>query len=294
MVHSRIAIVTNGTGLLMRVVGGSNDSEVITNEVAITWVINNSGQILTYLAPNGSSETVGNDKFDLWVGTRRAFEEIAAESGGVPLNDMKFYFNGGVGTIAFDDLKVTGIVDDPLPVELTYFRAQPTEAGHVRVQWATASEKNSHYFAIERSADARTFTEVARRDAAGTIQESLRYEITDTQPLPGTSYYRLRQVDLDGTAHLYRPVSVNLGGASPQLRVFPNPSDGRQLLVRLAGAGDATVSLRTISGAALAFWQSQSGADELALTPNQPLAPGVYLLSVKTSHQTFNQKVVVE
>ena len=201
--------------------------------------------------------------------------------------------DGNTPTATIDAIRVSTTYAEALPVELTYFRAQPTEAGHVRVQWGTASEKNSHYFAIERSADARTFTEVARREAAGTIQEPLRYEITDTQPLSGTSYYRLRQVDLDGTAHLYRAVSVNLGGASPQLRVFPNPSDGRQLLVRLAGAGDATVSLRTISGAALAFWQSQSGADELALTPNQPLAPGVYLLSVKTNQQTLSQKIVV-
>ena len=183
--------------------------------------------------------------------------------------------------------------NQPLPVELTYFRVLSGDNHHVRVQWGTASEKNSRYFAIERSADARTFTEMARRDAAGTIQEPLRYEITDTQPLTGMSYYRLRQVDLDGSQHLYRPVSISLRGNEDRLLVFPNPSDGRQLLVRLAGASDAVFCLRTISGLVLPFAQTQSLPDELALTPTHSLVPGIYLLSVKTQNKTLSQKVLV-
>ncbi|MCY7349951.1 MAG: T9SS type A sorting domain-containing protein [Cytophagaceae bacterium] len=297
-VHSRIAIVTNGTGLLMRVVGvggvGSiNDMEVITGEVAITWVINNSGLPVTYLAPNGSSETVGDDKFDLWVGTRRAFNEIAAITGSQSLNHIKFNFDGGVGTIAFDDLKVTGIIDDPTPVELTYFRAQ-ANAESVGLQWGTASEQNSKYFAIERSVDALEFTEIARRDAAGNSKETIRYELTDEHPLPGTSYYRLRQVDTDGLQHVYRPVSVVRAAGENALRLYPNPTVGQEIRLRVTDAASARVSVTRLSGQDVpCAVQSESG-NTLRLLPNEYLAAGVYLIRVQNGERTKTLRWVVQ
>ncbi|WKZ65340.1 MAG: T9SS type A sorting domain-containing protein [Flavobacteriales bacterium] len=114
----------------------------------------------------------------------------------------------------------------PLPVELIAFSAE-TDGMQVRLEWATASERNSGHFAVERSPDAQAFEEAARVAAAGSSQSMMHYAAVDERPLPGVSYYRLRQTDLDGTVQFSQVVPVRLGrdeGWAP----VPNPStDGR-------------------------------------------------------------------
>ena len=87
----------------------------------------------------------------------------------------------------------------PLPVELILFTATNTARQGVALHWVTASEKNSHSFVVERSADGKIFRSMGTLAAAGSTQARTAYDLTDEQPLSGTSYYRLRQVDLDGT-----------------------------------------------------------------------------------------------
>ncbi|RZK48042.1 MAG: hypothetical protein EOO59_17090, partial [Hymenobacter sp.] len=94
----------------------------------------------------------------------------------------------------------------PLPVVLTRFAAQAAGQA-VAVSWATASEQHSAWFEVERSADGVAFAKIGRVAAAGTTSQGQQYQLSDRAPLPGTSYYRLRQIDLDGTAH-YSPVAT--------------------------------------------------------------------------------------
>lgn len=114
----------------------------------------------------------------------------------------------------------------PLPVELIAFAAKAEGPG-VRLEWATASERNSGYFAVERSADAHAFEEAARVAAAGSSQSMMNYAAVDERPLPGVTYYRLRQVDLDGAVQFSQVVPVRIGRDEEWVPV-PNPSsDGR-------------------------------------------------------------------
>ncbi len=86
----------------------------------------------------------------------------------------------------------------PLPVQLTSFQAVLQNEYQAVLRWATASESNSDYFAVERSADGVGYYEVGRRPAAGASSLSRAYELRDPQPVAGLAYYRLRQVDKDG------------------------------------------------------------------------------------------------
>ncbi|MCB2410467.1 T9SS type A sorting domain-containing protein, partial [Hymenobacter lucidus] len=122
-----------------------------------------------------------------------------------------------------------GDASNPLPVELKMFTATATGPQAVRLAWTTASEVNSAAFEVERSADGQSFAALGTVAAAGRSSTARRYELLDTQ-LPGgvsTVYYRLRQVDLDGTFS-YSPVRpVVLSGAGAGLSLFPNPTQGR-------------------------------------------------------------------
>lgn len=86
---------------------------------------------------------------------------------------------------------------NPLPVDMLAFTAVPTGA-RVRVDWTTAVERDNRLFTVERSADGTKFNDVVSVPGAGTSLEVRHYVAHDDEPLPGLSYYRLRQEDLDG------------------------------------------------------------------------------------------------
>lgn len=86
---------------------------------------------------------------------------------------------------------------DPLPVKFSSISLKSTKNTNV-LSYSTASEVNNDYFEIERSSDARVFTSIGKVEGAGTSNRTIDYTYTDEIPLSGTSYYRVKQVDLDG------------------------------------------------------------------------------------------------
>ncbi|AWM33123.1 FG-GAP repeat domain-containing protein [Hymenobacter nivis] len=139
----------------------------------------------------------------------------------------------------------------PLPVTLTAFTGQATARANV-LRWATASEKNSARFVIERAVGAE-FVAVGSVAAAGS-SSALSYEFADATGLAaGTAYYRLRQEDPDGTV-AYSPVVaiVRAAGAlgPPVATACPSPF-AETLSVALPGAVGAvaaTAALLTTAG----------------------------------------------
>lgn len=85
----------------------------------------------------------------------------------------------------------------PLPVELLQFGAS-TESENVHLKWSTASELNNDYFEIEKSMEGIVFESIGKVKGAGTSQHIIQYSFIDALSFP-ISYYRLKQVDFDGT-----------------------------------------------------------------------------------------------
>ncbi len=128
-------------------------------------------------------------------------------------------FVGSHGMI-FDNLTLS--VLSALPVELISFDAVVV-GEEVMLDWATGSEVNSAWFEVQRSTDMDTWSTVATLAAAGNSQQLLHYTHTDTWPLGGLSYYRLRQVDLDGTSELSAVRALKREAGARSLVLWPNP-----------------------------------------------------------------------
>lgn len=111
-----------------------------------------------------------------------------------------------------------------LPVSLVQFTAAYTGSS-VRLQWITASEENSDYFDIERSADGTRFETIGNKPAAGTTTSRQYYNYEDASPLTGYSYYRLKQVDLDGRFTYSTIVRVTAQAGARGISIYPNPAD---------------------------------------------------------------------
>jgi hypothetical protein len=98
----------------------------------------------------------------------------------------------------------------PLPVQLTAFRGKATEAG-VALSWETASERNADYFEVQRTEGlADEFRSLGQVKCAGNSSQAHAYQFADAVA-GGRHYYRLRQVDFDGTESFSPVVTVDAG-----------------------------------------------------------------------------------
>ncbi|MGI4870227.1 MAG: FG-GAP-like repeat-containing protein [Janthinobacterium lividum] len=163
----------------------------------------------------------------------------------------------------------------PLPVTLTAFTAQAQGSAAVQLAWTTASETNSARFEVERSADGVSFGNIGQVAAAGTSLTARTYGLLDASLSAGatTLYYRLRQVDQDGTA-AYSPVrSVALSGAAAGLSLYPNPA---RTGATLTGAAPGTLVrvLDALGRVVATAAADAAGTAQLRLPAG--LAPGVY------------------
>jgi hypothetical protein len=107
-----------------------------------------------------------------------------------------------------------------LPVSLIEFAAKP-EGRTVQLSWSTTEEVNSDYIEVQASSDLEYWHSLAKISTKGESNQKQEYTFTDASPATGTSFYRLRMVDLDGS-YTYSPIrSLVLRGAD--LIIYPNP-----------------------------------------------------------------------
>ncbi|UON81239.1 T9SS type A sorting domain-containing protein [Dyadobacter chenwenxiniae] len=129
-------------------------------------------------------------------------------------------------------LRVLISTEGSMPVDLSYFEAKLVSANSVEVAWKTNSETNNSHFLVERSYNAKNFEQIGYVEGNGDMVTESTYKFFDNKPLPGTSYYRLVQVDNEkvtdgkteeGKKTISSIVSVNRPYTN-SLVVSPNPS----------------------------------------------------------------------
>ena len=183
----------------------------------------------------------------------------------------------------------------PFPVELLSFEARAETDGNV-VEWRAANEVDLGAYVLERAGqpgEAASWTTVAEVRPRGTDGGAVDYAATDRDPLP-TSYYRLRQVDLDGTEALSPTVVVERGELDGALALFPNPSpSGTAVTLTLPHAyAEATVSVRDATGRELRS-EAVAGRRTLSL-PVGGLSAGLYSVEVQTANGARTERLVVQ
>jgi|GEM_PF-6487300 len=116
----------------------------------------------------------------------------------------------------------TVLTENPLPVLLTEFAAQP-EGQTALLTWKTVEEADSKEFEVEKSADLKQWITVGKVAAAGNFTGEKVYKFSDSNPAGNVVYYRLRMIDLDGSSEYttYRSVSFR---SSVFDYFYPNPA----------------------------------------------------------------------
>ncbi|RIJ37593.1 IPT/TIG domain-containing protein [Pontibacter oryzae] len=197
-------------------------------------------------------------------------------------------------------VSVTGnSTNTPLPVELASFKAT-LQGGNTVLTWVTASEENNSHFDIEMSMDGiagfNKVGEVASKQTNSSVRTT--YEFTHALGQEsGTRYYRLKQVDLDGTSAYSKVVSVTYQAPKlvTQLLVAPNPINyNSKVYVTSEVAGEAALNLHSISGRKVYTKEIAllPGKNEVQLPVYDKLTKGMYVLTVTINGQVYQVKVL--
>ena len=138
--------------------------------------------------------------------------------------------SSGVARATVYDSEFSSGLLDGLPLTLLTFDAEAFDK-RVLLTWRTEAEVNTDKFIVERTPDGVNFAPIGEVDAAGqsAAGEVTAYALADESPLPGTSYYRLRMQDFDGSFEYSELREVRFdraGGSSVAISIFPNPTSG--------------------------------------------------------------------
>ncbi|ASS47445.1 MAG: hypothetical protein A3D31_16530 [Candidatus Fluviicola riflensis] len=147
-----------------------------------------------------------------------------------------------------------------LPVDLVSFTAR-REQRSAELTWVTASEENNAQFVVERTTDGNHYEMVAIVEGKGTTQSTSVYTITDEQTPDQLTYYRLKQIDVDGNPTFYDLISVEeLGGDALIQRVYPNPANS-VLVYTLNALGNQTHSIQVTDQLGRTVYRETSETD---------------------------------
>ncbi|HVZ58005.1 MAG TPA: kelch repeat-containing protein [Chitinophagaceae bacterium] len=213
--------------------------------------------------------------------------------GGTGLDDGTNTSTSGPITDYLNDLwKISNLV---LPVKYVSFNATRA-SGSVLLDWTTAQEINSSLFVVEHSTDGSHYTAIGSVAAAGNTSQRTTYHFVDPKPQAGMNYYRLKLVNIDGSAEYSDVRTVQFATGPMTLRVLGNPFQSSIQLQVSASAGEkALIRLSDLNGRVLLSKPVTLQQGENYLTVDgSSYASGIYILSVSSTTAQRQVKLVKE
>lgn len=183
----------------------------------------------------------------------------------------------------------------PLPIGLLSFTGVAL-GNKTKLQWKTASEKNNKLFVIDRSVDGLEFTTVGSVEGAGNSTSQKEYELIDSQPNYGINYYRLKQVDVDGTFKFFPLIDVNID-EEISFTLYPNPVGSDELLTisfDKISQSKLTVNITDLTGKMFMSKEFYVGDSQHIKIKDLQLESGMYLVNVQSGYNSLIKKLIVK
>lgn len=166
------------------------------------------------------------------------------------------------GNTAGDITGPVTVAGGTLPIELISFISKVSN-DRVELDWTTASELNNDFFTIERASDIEKFEEVTTVKGQGTTNSKTDYSAVDESPLPGVSYYRLKQTDFDGKFTYSDVRKVEVSEIKTNFRVYPNPVIDNKFNLELNGIDSGSeVPVRIVNMQGASVFEASYQADQ--------------------------------
>lgn len=197
-----------------------------------------------------------------------------------------------------------------LPVEMISLNAEQKLKTNL-IRWSTGSETNNDRFEIERSNDGVNYVSIGSVKGQGNATLQSEYSFSDKAPLNGLNYYRLKQVDFDGSIKEYGPVAVDFL-YNQNITIYPNPAETEVFIkvpTQIAGK-NITSRVYSIDGKALLHENHQldeyvannfdlshkclennNSKDQIHININE-LPKGTYIVSIEAGERRFSEILI--
>ncbi len=199
-------------------------------------------------------------------------------------------------TISIDNFSQGGIANASLPVELDKFSTKRS-GDNVLLSWITQSESVNRGFEIQRrykqQTDFETIAFVNSKALYGNSSETLYYNYIDANSSSGVSYYRLKQVDLDGHFKYSEIHSVDGNESKATTLVYPNPSTNGDINIVFTTNEERNIQLSDINGRLIKSWSNYKYQD----LKIEKLTTGLYLVQINniaTNTKEVHRIVIVK
>lgn len=264
----------------------ANGITVVTGPV-FKWFKAGGQDITTMLAsltPDGITMTTGGQSWN----EAADVDHVYGTDGILPYVDFKnvtsFSTFGGSWLVNQPD-------NSPLPVRFESFEA--IKDGNVaNLEWKVSNEVNVGGYTVQRSADARTWSEIGF--VAFSSPNKGEYTLRDKAPLAGYNYYRIRQDDVDGKSTYSATRRLNFNHDQFAVVLHPNPAD-EMINLNIGNDRDEEVSIRIMDVTGRLVLKTNkflnSGINRIKL-PTSGFSDGTYLLEVVGSYHSWKGKFV--
>lgn len=203
--------------------------------------------------------------------------------------------NAGSETLSIDNICIptAGVV--VVPVELANFEAKALQEG-IQLDWLTLTELDNDRFEIEHSSDGKTFATIGKVAGQGTTIEPHAYSFLHKDAFKSTNYYRLKQIDFDGSFEYSETLVVELKTSSTIVKdLSPNPSSGNvNLNVITKTSASWSITVYDLMGKAVYGEQRILNGGENTLDFNfSNLGNGTFFVRLENGNEQIYRKLVL-
>lgn len=181
-------------------------------------------------------------------------------------------------------------INTPLPIQLLSFKGY-CENQYITLEWITATEINNDYFTIERSINGIDWEILGTIEGAVNSSSHRDYKFIDETENYGTSYYQLKQTDLNGDYKYESIISINKceNKKVGQFTIYPNPSEGKFKLLFNGNTNEInTIDIFDTQGKKI--YSSHNFKSTFNLSKN---GPAFYYMRISQNLEVVNLKIIV-
>jgi len=275
--------------------GTSGTAHGSTTEINKTWDVNALGSDFnTTITLQWDSDDQGAsfDNTNMFISKNgsRGFWEVVSE--GIVASGSGPFTATVSGITSFSQIG-GGSGDSPLPVTLMYFTGENLDGLNL-LSWQTATELDNERFEIQRANGFLEFVSIGTVAGSGDSDQTLDYSFEDKIPQEGVSYYRLVQVDYDGTATNSKVIMIESEPIDTNMTLYPNPfTDRINIRMDKTPSEPVEVSLYDLNGQLISAIIHQEPRQELTVIFNS-LQKGIYFLKVNYNNQIHTERIIKE
>jgi hypothetical protein len=174
-----------------------------------------------------------------------------------------------------------------LPVELISFTGRKEGDANL-LNWSVATEKDNDYFVIERSINGIDFISTGSVDGKGNVNDMQTYSFKDDHPFNGVNYYRLKQVDFNGSFSYSNIIAII--NQQADINIYPNPNNGTFVISLMAPAHAYQLDVTDLHGRTVYTMKGDEVPESIEV---KDLAGGVYIVRFYQESQVYIKKLVV-